>query len=80
MLKCCVHVASKSEGADERYDTGVTSATHEVDTTGGSSSESKQTESRGEEGVLGVWSTSLTGSSGSLSESEGRPKPEVRRR
>ena len=59
---------------------GTTKATHEGDTTGGSPSESKQTESEREEGELGVRSTSLTGSSGSLSESEGRPKPEVRRR
>ena len=54
--------------------------THEGDTTGGSPSESKRTMSERGEGELGVRWASLTGSSGSLSESEGRPKPEERRR
>lgn len=60
-----------SDGEDRAW--GETKATHEGAMTGGSSSESKQTESEREEGELGVRSTSLTGSSGSLSESEGIP-------
>lgn len=71
-----VRVASKNVRSEQW---GSTKATYEEDITGCSPSESKQTEFEREEGELGVLSASLTGSSGSLSESEGIPKPEVRR-